>query len=89
MTKMSFERCVDVFDILASSHVSIMDEAPRISSKYQTVISEAGLVHWWLAPYRLVCQNIPSLCMNDKDENGISYWLVFGRSLAMLANDWS
>ena len=36
----------------------------------------------------MVCQGIPSLCQNDKNEEGIAHWLVFGRSLATMANSW-
>ena len=28
------------------------------------------------------------LCVNDKDDQGIAYWLVFGRYLARLADGW-
>jgi Hint module len=75
--------------ILASSYVSIMKDAPEIVSKYLSVVSEDQLVHWWLAPYRMVCQGLPSLCEDDKDESGISHWLAFGRYLAQMANGWS
>ena len=79
---------VVVNNILASSYVSILDEAPEVVSKYLSVFSDDQLLHWWLAPYRMVCQGMPSLCMNDKNEEGIAYWLVFGKSLAKMANGW-
>ena len=39
-----------VNDILASTYVSIMDDAPIVVSEYQKVWSEDQLLHWWLAP---------------------------------------
>ena len=36
----------------------------------------------------MACQGIPTLCIHDKDEKGISYWLVFGKYLAVWANKW-
>ena len=77
-----------VNDILASTYVSILEDAPEVVTKYLTVVSEDQLLHWWLAPYRMVCQGMPSLCHNDKDSEGVAYWLVFGRYLAKLANGW-
>lgn len=74
--------------VLASSYVSIMEDAPEIVGKYLTVASEDQLLHWWLAPYRMVCQGLPTVCQNDKDAEGVAYWLVFGRYLARLANRW-
>ena len=77
-----------VSSIHASSYVSIMEDAPEVVKKYLCVLSENQLLHWWLAPYRILCQSMPSLCENDKNDEGILYWLVFGRSLAKLANGW-
>jgi Hint module len=75
--------------ILASNYVSILENAPHVITKYHTVFSDHQLLHWWLAPYRVLCNNNLLVCQNnDKDENGISYWLVFGRFLATLANGW-
>jgi len=77
-----------VNNILASSYVSIMDDAPEVVTKYLNVVSEAKLLHWWLAPYRIVCQSISSdLCKNDYNEDGIAYWLVVGRFVATEGND--
>lgn len=81
-------RSIVVNGILTSSYVSIMDDAPEVVTKYLKVVSEDQLLHWWLSPYRMVCQRVPSLCKNDKDSEGVAYWLVFGRYLARLANGW-
>ena len=75
---------------MASGYVSIRDDAPTVVSNYLKVrSSDDPLLHWWLAPYRLVCQGIaPTLCQKDKEEDGIAYWVVLGRYLVRLANGW-
>lgn len=78
-----------VNNLQVSSYVSIYEEAPRVIQKYSTIFSENQLLHWWLAPYRMVCLGVSSnLCTGQHNEEGIAWWLVFGRSLARMADEW-
>lgn len=70
----------------ASCYVSIREQAPKVVAQYGW--SEDGLLHAWLAPYRLVCGGAPGLCSDDYNEEGIAGWLVLGRYLAVMANEW-
>ena len=79
--------------LLASSYVSIREEAPSVvDSLWLFGMTEHNLLHWWLAPHRLMCLGINSkLCGNKKaggnrNEEGIVNWLVFGKGLAEWAN---
>ncbi|CAB9514841.1 Protein hedgehog [Seminavis robusta] len=73
--------------IAASAYVSILDDAPDIVQKYMAIMSEETLLHWWLAPYRLVCIHISAkLCENDYNEEGIAYWLAIGKYIAATGN---
>ena len=75
--------------VLASTYVSIMDNAPAVVTKCLTMVSEDSLLHGWLAPYRMVCMGISSnLCRNDYNVDGISYWLAIGKYIAAVGNGW-
>ena len=75
-----------VNNLLASTYVSIQEQAPGIVQAFSSVFSEDQLLHWWLAPYRMVCLGISSsLCRDDKDDReGIAYYLLLGRYVAQL-----
>lgn len=74
----------------ASSYVSISEEAPNVVSKFKRIMSEQTLLHWWLAPYRMLCLGIsPDLCESDYNEEGIAHWLVWGRDIARYGDDFN
>lgn len=67
----------------ASSYVSISGDAPNVVSKFKCIMSEQTLLHWWLAPYRMLCLGIASeMCESNYTEEGIAYWLAWGREIA-------
>ena len=70
-----------------------MEHAPSVIAKYLTIfgVTEDTLLHWWLAPYRMVCLGISTkLCHNDYlyNEEGIAYWLVIGKHIAATGKEW-
>ena len=69
--------------VLASTYVSISEDAPTIVSLFGYCISEQSLFHWWLAPYRMVCWGLSSkLCREDYGSNNIIHWLNLGHRFA-------
>jgi hypothetical protein len=75
--------------IHASTYVSILENAPGIVTKFQSFLSEHDLLHWWLAPYRMVCTGVSSnLCQNDYNQDGIAYWLAAGKYIAQVGDGW-
>jgi hypothetical protein len=77
-----------VNNVSASTYVSIHRDAPATITAFQTLflVSEQRLFHWWLSPYRLICQTNPyaSICQAGHwtNEEGILLWLVWGQNLA-------
>jgi hypothetical protein len=74
-----------VNNLVASTYVSIDHNTPDIINHFSwLVMSQHNLLHWWLAPYRMVCMGIsPQLCQNDFAEDGIVHWLHVGENLAL------
>ena len=74
---------------LASTYVSIAEEAPSVAEKASMfVANEHALVHWWLAPYRMLCLGVSnSFCNVAGTEDGILNWLNYGKSLAEFADN--
>jgi hypothetical protein len=58
--------------ILASSYVSIMEEAPRtVHAALGYIKNEQNLLHWWLAPYRMMCMGVSSkICSVSTNTEG-------------------
>ena len=73
--------------ILASSYVSIADDVPGVVEKSAVFLAdEQSLLHWWLAPYRMMCMGISAnFCTGSFTEEGISNWLMYGKNFAEFA----
>ena len=77
---------------MASSYVSIVATAPNVV--HQPLIdgwlSEHGLLHLWLTPYRMYCMGVSSQgCSLPAGEKGILKYLLFGETLAKFGNEQS
>ena len=76
--------------IRTSSYVSIENEAPTIVRLASMVgFAEENLLHWWLAPHRLMCTRVHSRYCGWKEnperfqeDTGILTWLYFGHRIA-------
>ena len=79
-----------VNDVLVSSYVSIAQEAPKaveVSQMYFGTSQEHVLLHWWLAPYRMMCLGVSDkLCQHQQGQEGILNWLTVGQRMAEWAN---
>lgn len=74
-----------VDDLVASSYVSIQEDAPKVveNTRYFN-LNEQSLAHWWMSPYRMFCMGVsPKYC--DAKDNGINRWMEGGRQMAKLA----
>ena len=78
------EGTIVVNGVVASSYVSITDQAPSSVKKSMAFLgNEQNLLHWWLSPYRMMCLGVSSsFCNGSFTEQGILNYLNFGQELA-------
>jgi len=85
--------------IHASSYVSIQDQAESVVESFGFYwFSEQNLNQWWLSPYRMLCMGVSSsFCSTNPNmmraegevDAGILRWLLFGRTYAESANEFT
>ncbi|CAB9519237.1 expressed unknown protein [Seminavis robusta] len=68
------------------------DQAPIVvhNSKLFQFLTEDKILHWFMSPVRMLCLGVSSnacqILERSRDEEGIHFYLVAGRSLAEFAN---
>jgi hypothetical protein len=83
------EGTIVVNGVVASSYVSITEEAPSAVKTSKAFLgNEQNLLHWWLSPYRMMCLGVSSsFCNGSFTEQGILNYLNMGQELAKFADN--
>lgn len=77
-----------VNNLLASAYVSVVENAPKIASRYRFLLTDESVLHWWLAPYRMFCLGTSSNLCQVVNKEGVLHWLDFGKDLVSLVDTW-
>jgi len=87
------EGTITVNGLLASTYVSIYDEAPRTIQLLSKVVDDQQLFGLFVTPFRVICRDITSaFCTSDNmydQETGIWNWLLWGQDRARSANEYN